>query len=169
MLEVEYCNRPQLVTQKLQYMYRTHATNNHDDAPMSFVLDTTLTAPSFANEEWKRRGGRPLESAESIVVRLEAKDDLSVLERQELWLAKKNLKTEALKSIIAARKLDERAKTAPDLSQSRKTFRGLENKKKIVSRKRDTTVATGPENNMSARTSINHDPTRKSRRLESKA
>ena len=166
MLEAEYCNRPQLVTQKLQYMYRTHATNNHDDAPISFVLDTTLTAPSSANEDWKRRGGRPLESAESIVARLEAKDDLSVLERQELWLAKKNLKTEALKSIIAARKLEERAKTAPDL---RKTFRGLENKKKIVSRKRSVTDATGPENNMSARSSINQDPTRKSRRLESKA
>ena len=169
MLEAEYCNRPQLVTQKLQYMYRTHATNNHDDAPMSFVLDTTLTAPSSANEDWKRRGGRPLESAESIVARLEAKDDLSVLERQELWLAKKNLKTEALKSNIAARKLEERAKTAPDLSQSRKTFRGLENKKKIVSRKRSVTDATGPENNMSARSSINQDPKRKSRRLESKA
>ena len=166
MLEVEYCNRPQLVNQKLQYMYRTHASN---DAPMSFVIDTTLTAPSSANEDWKRRGGRPLESAESIVARLEAKDDLSVLERQELWLAKKNLKTETLKSIIAAQKLEERAKTAPDLSQSRRTFRGLENKKKIVSRKRSVTDATGPENNMSARSSINQDPTRKSSRLESKA
>ena len=166
MLEVEYCNRPQLVNQKLQYMYRTHASN---DAPMSFVIDTTLTAPSSANEDWKRRGGRPLESAESIVARLEAKDDLSVLERQELWLAKKNLKTETLKSIIAAQKLEERAKTAPDLSQSRKTFRDLENKKKIVPRKRSVTDATGPENNMSARSSINQYPTRKSRRLESKA
>jgi hypothetical protein len=103
------------------------------------------------------------------VARLEAKDDLSVLERQELWLAKKNLKTETLKSIIAAQKLEERAKTAPDLSQSRKTFRDLENKKKIVPRKRSVTDATGPENNMSARSSINQYPTRKSRRLESKA
>lgn len=161
MLEVEYCNRPQLVSQKLQYMYRTHAaTNNHDDAPMSFVLDTTLTAPSSANEDWKRRGGRPLESAESIVARLEAKNDLSVLERQELWLAKKNHKAETLKSIIAAEKLEERAKTAPDLSQSRRTFRGLENKKKRASGKRSVTNATGPENK-SARSRINQDTTRK--------
>jgi hypothetical protein len=100
------------------------------------------------------------------VARLEARNDLSVLERQELWLAKKNLKAETLKSIIAAQKLEERAKTAPDLSQSRRTFQGLENKKKIASRKRSVANATGPEK-MSAQRSINQDTIRKSRRLES--
>ena len=77
MLEAEYCNRPQLVSQKLQYMYRTHAANSSDYTPLSFVLDTSLTTPSSASEEWKRKGGRPLESAESIVARLEAKNDLT--------------------------------------------------------------------------------------------
>ncbi|KAL3767138.1 hypothetical protein ACHAW5_003157 [Stephanodiscus triporus] len=144
MLEVEYCNRPQLVSQKLQYMYRTHGANGPDEAPLSFVLDTTLTASSSANEEWKRRGGRPLESAESIVARLEGKKDLTVVERQELWLAKKNLKTETLKSIIAAQKLLERATTAPDLSQSRRTFRNLTNESKTPARKRSV-ASSGPD------------------------
>jgi hypothetical protein len=144
MLEVEYCNRPQLVSQKLQYMYRTHAANTSDEAPLSFVLDTTLTAPSSANEEWKRRGGRPLESAESIVARLEGKKDPTVVERQELWLAKKNLKTETLKSIIAAQKMQDRATTAPDLSQSRRTFRNSANDKTTPARKRSV-ASSGPD------------------------
>ena len=164
MLEVEYCNRPQLVSQKLQYMYRTHAANGCDDAPLSFVIDTTLTAPSSANEEWKRRGGRPLESAESIVARLEGKKDLTVVERQELWLAKKNLKTETLKSIIEAQKLQERAMTAPDLTKSQKTFKNignLTNDKKIQGEKRRPSKSVnGPETN-------NNQKTKRSRRFTS--
>lgn len=159
MLEVEYCNRPQLVSQKLQYMYRTHAANGSDEAPLSFVLDTTLTASSSANEEWKRRGGRPLESAESIVARLEGKKDLTVVERQELWLAKKNLKTETLKSIIAAQKLLERATTAPDLSQSRRTFRNVTNESKTPARKRSV-ASSGPD-------ASSNQKTKRSRRLTS--
>ena len=151
MLEVEYCNRPLLVSQKLQYMYRTHAGNSRDDAPLSFVIDTTLTAPSSANEEWKRRGGRPLESAESIVARLERKKDLTVVERQELWLAKKNLKTGTLKSIIEAQKLQERAMTAPDLrspggkKRPRKSVSGpvANNNQKRKRSRRFTSSSTG--------------------------
>ena len=122
MLEAEYCNRPYSVSQKLQFMYKKHTSNGPNDAPSSFILDTSLTAESSKNEEWKRRSGRPLESPESVVARLEGKRNLSVVERQELWLAKKNLKAAKAKSTIKEEELHERAKSAPNLSRSRQSF-----------------------------------------------
>ena len=116
MLEAEFLNRPHSVAQKLQFMYRTHASAivGPDDTPQSFILDTNLTSQSSANEEWKRRGGRPLEQPQAIVSRLEKVRKPSVVERQELWLAKKNIKADKTKAEIEEKKMQElRANTAP--------------------------------------------------------
>ena len=61
-----------------------------------------------------------------------------------MWLVKKNLKTEMLKSIIAAQKLHDRATAAPDLSQSRQTFRNSANEKTTSARKRSA-ASCGPD------------------------
>ena len=143
MLEVEYCNRPYSVAQKLQYMYRKHTANGPDDTPQSFILDTNLTAQSSGKEEWKRRSGRPLETPESVVARLEGKRNLTVVERQELWLAKKNLKTRKAQTLIAEHNMQERAKSAPDLSQSRRSFSVLaQERKKAAPVRRGTTASS---------------------------
>lgn len=116
MLEAEFLNRPHSVAQKLQFMYRTHALAivGPDDTPQSFILDTNLTSQSSANEEWKRRGGRPLEQPQAVVSRLEKVRKPSVVERQELWLAKKNIKADKTKAEIEEKKMQElRANTAP--------------------------------------------------------
>ena len=159
MLEVEFCNRPFSVSQKMKYMYGSHAANGPDETPQSFILETSLTAQTSEGER-KRRGGRPLESPESIVVRLERKRRLSVVERQELWLAKKNLKTERAQSAIAEESMLERATSAPDLSRSQKSYSVLnkdnnlaaknthERRRSAVARKRSIS-ATGPGANQS--------------------
>ncbi|KAL9190812.1 hypothetical protein ACHAXT_000518 [Thalassiosira profunda] len=122
LLEAEYCNRPAAVSQKLSYMYRKHSSNGPNATVQSFILDTTLTAESSGKEEWKRRSGRPLESPKSVVARLEKKRNLSVVERQELWLAQKTLKAAKAKSAIAEERAQERAISAPDLTKSRRSF-----------------------------------------------
>ena len=116
MLEAEFLNRPHSVAQKLQFMYRTHASAivGPDDTQQSFILDTNLTSQSSANEAWKRRGGRPLEQPQQTIARLEKKRKPSVVERQELWLAKKNIKADKTKAEIEEKKMQEiRANTAP--------------------------------------------------------
>ena len=125
MLEVEYCNRPYSTLQKLQFMYKTHAAKGPDATPQSFILDTSLTSQASGNEEWKRRSGRPLECPESVVSRLEGKRKLSVAERNELWLAKKKVKAAKFQSLAEEKNMQERAKSAPDLSRSRQSFTSI--------------------------------------------
>ncbi|KAL7537649.1 hypothetical protein ACHAXR_008000, partial [Thalassiosira sp. AJA248-18] len=144
MLEVEYCNRPYSVYQKLQYMYKTHAANGPGGTPQSFILDTSLTAQPSESDEWKRRSGRPLECPESVVARLEGQRNLSVVERQELWLARKNVKAAKVKSVVEEERMQERAKSAPDLSRSRQSFALIQEKKATVvagANRRTSTVA----------------------------
>ena len=121
-------------------------------------MDTSLTAQPSDKEERKRRSGRPLECPESVVARLEGKRNLSVVERQELWLAKKNVKD--VKAAKVKKRMTERANTAPDLSRSRQSFSALAKEKKMAAkvtadtRKRSSTAvgkrsitATGPDAN----------------------
>ena len=139
MLEAEMCLHPHSVSQKLNYMYKSHTSNN---TTQSFILDTSLTAQSDS-EEWKRRSGRPLENPQSIIQRLESKTNLTVEERNQLWLAKKNFKTAEAKAMKAEKSAEDRATTAPDLSQSRKSFSSIkERKMSTVSRKRSITSTT---------------------------
>ena len=126
MLETEYCNRPFAVAQKLNQMYEAHLAQGPDETPQSFVLDTTLTSKGSddGDDGQKRRGSlRSFESDSSAINRLEGKPNLSVVERQQLWLAKKNVRQEALKSQKREAAAAQRANTAPDLSRSRQSFR----------------------------------------------
>lgn len=121
MLEVECCNRPEVI-QKIEYMYRTHAASTAGENPKSFVLDTTITSQLAGKHDWRRRNGRPLESPNSVVNRLEGKNDkLTMIERNELWLAKKSIRTAEMKS-REANSMMARAKTAPDISRSQRSF-----------------------------------------------
>jgi len=129
-------------------MYKTHAASGPDDAPQSFILDTNLTTQSSGKEESNRRSGRPIENSVSVVARLEGKRKLSVVERQELRLAKKNIKAAKKQSHIAEKRLQERATSAPDLSRSRQSFRSVPQEKKpaltrsiAVTKRRSSTVA----------------------------
>ena len=120
MLELEATTRP-LGLQKIRYMFNMHAKE-----PQSFVLDTTLTSQtSSGNEEWKRRNGRPLETPESVVERLEGrKATLSVVERQQLWQAKKEASLNTMRQQEQMKATRERKMSAPDLTKSRKSFMG---------------------------------------------
>jgi hypothetical protein len=64
-----------------------------------------------------------LDTPADIVQRLKSKRQLSVVERQELWLAQKTIRAEQMRSRIAGDAVEERAKTAPDLSRSKRSFR----------------------------------------------
>jgi len=118
MLELEATTRG---VQKIRYMFNMHAKE-----PQSFVLDTTLTSQtSTGNEEWKRRNGRPLETPESVVGRLERrKATLSVVERQQLWQAKKEASLNTMRQQEQMKATRERKMSAPDLTKSRKSFMG---------------------------------------------
>ena len=144
MLEAEMLNRPAEVQQKLTYMYKSHTANSlPDQVPPSFILDTNLTAqPDTKNkDDWKRRSGRPLENPQQIVVRLEKKRSLSVVERQELWQAKRLIK--AAKAKTTEEIADERATTAPDMNHSRKSFTNLA-KERRMSTKTSNGAASRP-------------------------
>lgn len=119
MLEVECCSQPHSALQKLQHMYRTHAAIGREELPQSFILDTTLTRPSSSTDDEERR------RSDMIVTRLEGKRNLSVVERQQLWLAQKNVKVSNAKKAIARQREEELASSAPDLTQSRKSFQSL--------------------------------------------
>jgi len=130
MLEAEMLIRPE-VQQKLTYMYRSHKANNlPDQVPQSFILDTNLTAQpdGKSKDDWKRRSGRPLENPQQIVLRLEKKRSLSVVERQELWQAKKLIKAAKAKT---TEEIAERATTAPDMNHSRKSFTNLAKERRM--------------------------------------
>ena len=147
MLEAEMCLHPHSISQKLNYMYKSHTTSNN--TTQSFILDTSLTAQSDS-EEWKRRSGRPLENPQSIIQRLESKTNLTVHERNELWLAKKNYKTAEAKAMKAEKSAEDRATTAPDLSQSRRSFSSISGKEKKMSRSN----TPRPQNTVSRKRSI---------------
>ena len=122
MLEVECCNRPEAL-QKLEYIYRIHAAGSSGKNSKSFVLDTTLTSQMTGKHDWRRRSGRPLESPNSVVARLESKSGkLTMVERQELWLAKKTIRTAEMQLRAAEDSVRARAKSAPDLSRSQRRF-----------------------------------------------
>lgn len=111
MLEIEVTSKP-LGLQKIHYLFNQHKK----EGLKSFVLDTTLTESSTDDdEEWKRR---------SIVARLEGKSNLSVVERQELWQAKKESRATLLRQQEQAKATRERKMSAPDLTKSRKSFMG---------------------------------------------
>lgn len=118
MLEVEYCSR-QEVSKKLANMFKMHNSSKHK----SFVLETHIS-----------RAGRPLNSCDYrlTINRLEGKAGLSVTERQELWLAKKNIRNE---DALARKKKDEemaRAQSAPNLSRSRQSYRTRSQESSVV-------------------------------------
>ena len=151
MLEAEMLNRSEEVQQKLTYMYRSHTTNSlPNEVPQSFILDTNLTAQPDGKkkDDWKRRSGRPLENPQQIVVRLEKKRSLSVVERQELWQAKRLIKAANAKTTEEI--ADERATTAPDMNHSRKSFTNLAKERRmsaktsngVAGRRRPSTTTT---------------------------
>jgi hypothetical protein len=108
MLEIEVTSRP-LGLQKINYLF-----NRHSKSKVSFVLDTTMAESSADDdEEWKRR---------SIVARLEGKANLSVVERQELWQAKKESRATLMRQQEEAKATRERKMSAPDLTKSRKSY-----------------------------------------------
>ena len=146
MLEIEYSNRPFAVAQKLNQLYEAHLAQGPDGAPPSFVLDTTLTSKGDDDgEDGKRRRGsmRSFESDSSAIDRLEGKPNLSVVERQQLWLAKKNVRQEALKTQRREAAAAQRANTAPDLSRSRQSFRSRSGTPAASSRRADEALDTG--------------------------
>lgn len=116
MLEVECTARP-FGLQKIKYLFNTHSKDQQ-----SFVLDTTMTTQTSGNEEWKRRSGRPLEKPEDIVARLEVKSNLSVVERQQLWQAKKESSLKNIRQREQSEAALGRKMSAPDLTKSRKSF-----------------------------------------------
>ena len=157
MLEAEMCLHPHSVSQKLNYMYKSHSTSNN--TTQSFILDTSLTAQSDS-EEWKRRSGRPLETPQSIIQRLESKTNLTVQERNTLWLAKKNFKSAEAKAmkVKAEKTAEDRATTAPNLSQSRRSFSSISGKERKMSTVRSNTPR--PQNTVSRKRSITSTTTR---------
>lgn len=152
MLELEATTRG---VQKIRYLFNMHAKE-----PQSFVLDTTLTSQtSSGNEEWKRRNGRPLETPESVVERLEGKKStLSVVERQQLWQAKKEASLNTMRQQEHMKATRERKMSAPDLTKSRKSFMGRQKRaagddnenirngtnKRIKTEKKNTSSAPKP-------------------------
>lgn len=111
MLEIEVTSKP-LGLQKIHYLFNRHSK----EGLKSFVLDTTLTESSTDDdEEWKRK---------AIVARLEGKTNLSVVERQELWQAKKESRATLMRQQEQAKAARERKMSAPDLARSRKSFMG---------------------------------------------
>ena len=113
MLEIEVTSRP-LGLQKILFLFNRHSKEK--EGLNSFVLDTTMKESSADDdEEWKRR---------SIVARLEGKSNLSVVERQELWQAKKESRATLMRQQEEAKATRERKMSAPDLTKSRKSFIG---------------------------------------------
>ena len=155
MLETEMLIRSVEVKQKLTYMYRSHTANSlPDEVPQSFILDTNLTAqPDGKNkDDWKRRSGRPLENPQSIVVRLEKKRSLSVVERQELWQAKKLIKAANAKTTEEI--ADERATTAPDMNHSRKSFTNLAKERRLSAKTSNGAAGRRPSTTTTRKRSI---------------
>ncbi|KAL3794025.1 hypothetical protein HJC23_008913 [Cyclotella cryptica] len=118
MLEVEYCSRKE-VSKKLNHMFKTHTSSKNK----SFVLETHIS-----------RSGRPLDACDYrlTISRLEGKTELSVVERQELWLAKKNIRNE---DALARKKKEEemtRAQSAPNLSRSKQSYRTRSHESSVV-------------------------------------
>mmetsp|Transcript_10380 Transcript_10380/g.15710 ORF Transcript_10380/g.15710 Transcript_10380/m.15710 type:complete len:232 (+) Transcript_10380:114-809(+) len=111
MLEIEVTSKPLGLT-KINFLYNQHAK----EGLKSFVLDTTMTqSSSDDDDEWKRR---------SIVARLEGKPNLSVVERQQLWQAKKDSALNSMRQQEQTKAARERKMSAPDLTKSRKSFVG---------------------------------------------
>lgn len=112
MLEIEVTSKP-LGLQKINYLFNHHSK----EGIKSFVLDTTMTQTSGDNddEEWKRR---------SIVARLEGKPKLSVVERQQLWQAKKESALNNMRQQEHTKATREKKMSAPDLTKSRQSFMG---------------------------------------------
>lgn len=111
MLEIEVTSKP-LGLPKLQFLFNQHAK----EGLKSFVLDTTMTqSSSDDDDEWRRR---------SIVARLEGKPNLSVVERQQLWQAKKETALNSMRQQEQTKAARERKMSAPDLTKSRKSFVG---------------------------------------------
>ena len=81
------------------------------------------TPQSFIATPFDKEEANNLEAAELVIVRLEGKENLSVQQRQELWLAKKNLKVAKAQCCIAKEEMTQIARSAPDLSRSRQSFR----------------------------------------------
>lgn len=112
MLEVEYCSRKD-VNKKLDHMFQIHSNSN---SKKSFVLETHIS-----------RTGKPLGVSDyrSIVEKLEGKTNLSMAERQDLWLAKKNIRNE--EAVKEKKDAEEkiRAQSAPNLDISRKSYRAV--------------------------------------------
>lgn len=148
-------NRTADVQQKLTYMYRSHKANSlPDEVPQSFILDTHLTAqPDGKNkDDWKRRSGRPLENPQQIIVRLEKKRSLSVVERQELWQAKKLVKAANAKTTEEI--ADERATTAPDMNHSRKSFTNLAKERRMSTKTSNSAAGRRPSTTTTRKRSI---------------
>jgi hypothetical protein len=111
MLEIEVSSKP-LGLQKIHYLFNQH--QHSKEGLKSFVLDTTMTQTSGNDDdEWKRR---------SIVARLEGKAKLSVVERQQLWQAKKDIALNSIRQQEQSKAARERKLSAPDLTKSRKSF-----------------------------------------------
>jgi hypothetical protein len=111
MLEIEVTSKP-LGLQKIHYLFNQHSK----EGIKSFVLDTTMTQTSGDDDdEWKRR---------SIVARLEGKSNLSVVERQQLWQAKKESALNNMRQQEQSKAARERKMSAPDITKSRKSFMG---------------------------------------------
>lgn len=115
MLEIEYCSRKK-VGEKLNHMFQMHSITKK-----SFVLETHIS-----------RAGRPLDASDyrTVVEKLEGKTNLSITERQDLWLAKKNIRNE--EAVIRKKEAEEkvRAQSAPNLERSRQSYKIGTNKEK---------------------------------------
>jgi len=123
MLEVEYCNFSTSVHNKLLHLYMHVCVAKDCAAPLDESQQSFIAVP-FDGEELKGRE-KQVAASELAIARLEGKRNLSVVERQELWLAKKNVKVAKAQQCIAKEKMAERAQSAPDLSRSRESFRAL--------------------------------------------
>ena len=109
MLEIEYCSR-KVVEEKLSHMFNVHSVAKNK----SFVLETHIS-----------RAGRPLDVSDyrSIVEKLEGKTNLSIVERQDVWNAKRNIKNDAAKARKKEAEEKVRAQSAPNLDRSRRSYR----------------------------------------------
>ena len=134
MLEVEYCSRKDVI-KKLDHMFQIHSNSN---SKKSFVLDTHIS-----------RTGKPLGASDyrCIVEKLEGKTNLSIVERQDLWLAKKNIRKE--EAIVKKKDAEEkiRAQSAPNLDISRNSYRGAtSDQKRNPAQKPQSRVSTVESN-----------------------
>jgi hypothetical protein len=109
MVEVEYCSR-QEVSKKLDHMFQCH--KNAKKA--SFVLETHVS-----------RAGRLLNASDhqSTINDLEGKENLSLVQRQELWLAKKSIRQEEAQSRKREAEEKVRAQSAPNMNRSKQSFK----------------------------------------------